>query len=115
MKSLSRLLDENARIVAIAAVLGALALAVVALNAQVIYMAYASMTIAYGAAWMLAAVLVLAKATVQQKRRWFVAGMLFGIAALARFQSTGLLIGAVVGTLLLEGPIRARGRGALLL
>ena len=92
-----------------------LALAVIALNAQVISMAYSSLTIAYGAAWMLAAVTVLASATLDRNREWFLAGLLFGIAALARFQSIGLLLGGVAGTFVLEGPIRARGRGALLL
>src|SRR5206468_10110874 len=45
--------------------------------------------------------------------RWAVAGLVFGIASLSRFQATGLLIGTLVGTMLSVGSLTARTKCAM--
>jgi hypothetical protein len=91
-----------------------LALAVVALSPDFIAQSYSSLTFMYGTVWLLLPILVLASANVADKRPWFLAGILFGIATLGRFQSTGFLLGALCGFAFVSWPWKLRLRAALL-
>jgi hypothetical protein len=92
-----------------------LALALVALNPELISSSYSTLTILYGAAWVLVPIVLLAGLSTEQRRGWLLAGLLFGLAALARFQSLAFLLGAALGTLFLIAPLRERLRSAALL
>jgi hypothetical protein len=91
-----------------------IALALVALAPDFIGQSYSSLTFMYGTVWLLLPILVLASANFADKRPWVVAGILFGIATLGRFQSTGFLLGAVCGFAFVRHPWKLRLRAALL-
>lgn len=90
------------------------ALALVALSPDFISQSYSSLTFMYGTVWLLLPILVLASAKFADPRPWLLAGILFGIAGLGRFQATGFLLGAVFGFVLVRCSWRLRARAALL-
>jgi hypothetical protein len=90
------------------------ALALVALSPDFISHSYSSFTFMYGAAWLLCPILVLVSAKFTDWRPWLLAGVLFGIAGLGRFQTTAFLLGAVFGFVFVRCPWKLRLRAALL-
>jgi hypothetical protein len=90
------------------------ALALVALSPDFISQSYSSTTFMYGTVWVLWPILVLVSAKFADQRPWFLAGVLFGIAGLGRFQATGFLLGALFGFVLVRFSWRLRVRAALL-
>ncbi len=90
------------------------ALALVALSPDFIAQSYSSLTFMFGTAWLLLPIHLVASAKFTDRRPWFLAGILFGIAALARFQATGFLLGAVLGFVLVRYPWKLRVTAALL-
>jgi hypothetical protein len=75
---------------------------------------YSDLTIPFGAVWPLAAIAATVGATVDNRRRWIAAALLFGLASLVRFQSFGFLLGTVLGIAFLPGTWRSRIRTAAL-
>jgi hypothetical protein len=90
--------------------LGWLALGLLAISPDLIGQMYTDLTIPFGAVWILAAVAVMSSTTVDNYRRWAVAGLLFGMASLVRFQSFAFLLGALVGIAFLRGTWSAKIR-----
>jgi hypothetical protein len=85
------------------------ALALVAFNPTVIWQSYVPMTIMFGAAWVLGAIVLTLRTPSDQPARWVLPGLAFGIAYLTRFQALGFLIGAVAGLLVIPAaPLRTR-------
>ncbi len=86
---------------------------VAALNPVFIDQSYSSLTAMFGAAIVLAAILATVLVIVARPSAWLLCGLIFGLAALTRFQSNALLIGAVAGTFALPGVrLSARFAGA---
>ena len=92
--------------------LGWLALGLLALTPDLIGQMYNDLTIPFGAVWLLAAIAVTVGATVDNRRRWIAAALLFGLASLVRFQAFGFLLGTVLGIAFLPGTWRSRIRTA---
>lgn len=92
-----------------------LAIALVALNPELISESYSTMTVLYGAVWTLAAITVITGQPPERRGAWLGGGLLFGLAGLSRTQALGFLIGAIAGTLFLQVTWRARLRCAGLL
>ena len=94
--------------------LGWLALGLLALTPDLIGQMYTDLTIPFGAVWLLAAIATTVGASVDNRRRWIAAALLFGLASLVRFQSFGFFLGAVLGIAFLPGMWRARIQTAAL-
>jgi hypothetical protein len=79
-----------------------LALSLVALNPIVIGQSYSALTTMCGAAVVMWAIALSARASEQRVSRWLGVGAVFGAAYLVRFQALGFLAGAICGVLALE-------------
>jgi hypothetical protein len=77
-----------------------LALALLAINPLLITMSYSTWMHTFGAATVLVALAATLDVSLTRPVRWILPGVLFGLAALTRFQALGFLLGALVGGLL---------------
>ena len=94
-----------------------LALALVAINPIFIGQSYSALTIMFGAVLLVAAIVLTVQAPPGRPLPWLLAGLVFGFACLTRFQSWGLLGGAILGALLLpttRAAVRVRCASLLL-
>jgi hypothetical protein len=86
-----------------------IAVALVAANPVFITESYSAYALVFGAMWMLMALTLTVHVAERPPVQWLPAGVLFGIAYLARFQSLGFLLGAALGTLTMgSGDLRRR-------
>lgn len=86
------------------------ALTLVAVNPVFIGEMYSTMTIMFGVAVLFPGVLLLMRASTPAD--FARSGLLFGVAALARYQANGFFLGALLGTAFLPLTVRGRmGRG----
>ncbi len=92
-----------------------MALGIVALLPDLIHQMYSDLTIPLGAFWVLAAITTTVGARLEDTRKWILAGALFGVGALVRFQTFGFLLGAIVGTFLVKGTWVQRMRSATIM
>jgi hypothetical protein len=89
-----------------------LCLALVAWNPAFIGESYSALTTMFGAAVLLAAVVMTLRARPEETAHWLGAGVAFGLAYLTRFQALGFLGGAVLGTLFIRAAWRRRALAA---
>lgn len=82
---------------------GMLVLALVAINPIFIDTSYSSYNVMFGTLIALSAIWAVMLVEERGSRYWLLSGVIFGVAALTRFQSIGFLAGAVVGTFIIPG------------
>jgi hypothetical protein len=93
----------------LAAPLNWLALGLVAANPTLVTESFGSGTLVYGAMWVVAAIVATLYLDKKAPKFWILAGILFAIAFLTRFQALGFLMGASFGVLLrIHTPISKR-------
>ena len=92
--------------------LGWLAIGLLALTPDLIGQMYTDLTIPFGTVWLLLAVAASVGATIDDRRRWIIVALLFGLASLVRFQAFGFLLGTLLGIALLPGTWPAKLRTA---
>lgn len=74
-----------------------LSLTLVAVNPTFVGESYSALTSMVGAATIALAMWFAVTTSPEHPRRWFIVGLMFGLAMLTRFQATGFLLGALAG------------------
>ncbi|MGI8499261.1 MAG: hypothetical protein ACR2OG_16945 [Gemmatimonadaceae bacterium] len=86
-----------------------LSLALIAANPTFIGESYSALTSMLGAAMITLAICLTVTTSSERPQRWFAVGVMFGVAALTRFQANGFLLGAIAGAVVFTGvPWRRR-------
>lgn len=91
------------------------ALMLVALNPVVVAGGFQVTTDIFAACWLISAIWVTLRTPIANSTGWLLAGLLFGVAYLTRFAALAYVLGALIGTLMLQARIKDRIRvGAML-